>query len=156
MANEQLIETEQLEFLSESRLDEIVKEFVDRPENDEQRRIKMIVLSLVSDLRNCRSERDEHSRDAMNAELNLQTSERQLQHTREELERLKQFLKEEQQDLSDLHTNHVTMSKELEQVKAEKDALLGHIKSWHERTSLKYFKRKFASILSQYEVKHET
>jgi acyl-homoserine lactone acylase PvdQ len=48
-----------IEFVSESQLNEIVREFVTAPVDENDRRLKMMVLSLVSDLRNVRG--DHHS-----------------------------------------------------------------------------------------------
>lgn len=45
-------------YLNDSKLDEIVKEYVTPPSSEEERKVKMMVLSLVSDLRNSRADNE--------------------------------------------------------------------------------------------------
>jgi len=73
-------------YLTESQLDEIVKEFVKPAVSEDDRRLKMTVLSLVSDLRNCRAELAEE-RAAHNAHVTeLCELEKENRKMREELD----------------------------------------------------------------------
>lgn len=48
-----MVEEETYEYISEEQLDEIVKEYVQKPIDESDREQKMLVLILVADLRNC-------------------------------------------------------------------------------------------------------
>jgi hypothetical protein len=54
-----MVKEETTEYVSEEQLGEIVKKYVQKPIDESDREMKMMVLSLVSDLRNCRAERDQ-------------------------------------------------------------------------------------------------
>lgn len=97
MPNEQMIEDDVLISLDNAKLDEIVKKYVTPAIDDENRNHKMMILSLVSDLRNSRSE---------------------LQQTREELEQMRDNANAWEKKADKL-------ARELEQVKAELAALKG-------------------------------
>src|SRR5690606_27895708 len=78
-------------YLTESQLDEIVKEFVKPAVSEDDRRLKMTVLSLVSDLRNCRAELAEE-RAAHNAHVTeLIEKEEECRKLRKELDLLQEI-----------------------------------------------------------------
>ena len=87
-------------YLTESQLDEIVKEFVKPAVSEDDRRLKMTVLSLVSDLRNCRAELAEE-RAAHNAHVTeLCQLEEENRKLREELKRITELYEHAERDVS--------------------------------------------------------
>jgi chromosome segregation ATPase len=114
-------------YLTESQLDEIVKEFVKPAVSEDDRRLKMTVLSLVSDLRNCRAELAEE-RAAHNAHVTelceLEKENRKLRQERDAYYNNARYTEASLHEVTSLRSQLQSAQQEIERLEQDRDKLI--------------------------------